>query len=146
MILKRAQFRTFFKELHRTFRVVEQAAPILKNSGILSRKIPETLKNWSEFYCKLYKEIPPSFDTFTDDDLELDRDLTHPEFLDSIYALKNYQATGADQITGEDETSLIHHVLQEDHIEPEDQITSQSCRIIFFHAKVSFYTKNSKKE
>ena len=146
MILKRAQFRTLFKELHRTFRVVEQAGPILKNSGILSRKISETLKNWSEFYCKLYKEIPPSFDTFTDDDLELDRDLTHSEFLDSIYALKNYQATGADQITGEDETSLIHHVLQEDHIEPEDQISSQSCRIIFFHAKVSFYTKNSKKE
>ena len=140
MILKRAQFRTFFKELHRTFRVVEQAAPILKNSGILSRKIPETLKNWSEFYCKLYEEIPPSFDTFTDDDLELDRDLTHPEFLDSIYALKNYQATGADQITGEDETSLIHHVLQEDHIDQEDQISSQRCRIIFFHEKVAFYT------
>ena len=126
LILKSAQFIIFFKELHRTFKIVEQAGPILKNSGILSRKIPETLKNWSGFYWKLYKEIPPPFDTITDDDLELDWALNHSVFLDSIYALKNYQATGADHITSEDVTSLIHHVLQEDHIDSEDQISSCS--------------------
>ena len=121
--------RTFFKELHRKFRVVEKAGPIQNSSGILSSNLPETLKNWSDFYRKLYEEIPLSFDTFTpDDDPELDRDLTHSEFLDSIYALKNYKAPGADHITSEDVISLIPHVLQEDQIDPEDQISS----LLFF--------------
>ena len=104
--------RTFFKELHRKFRVAELAGTIQNSSGILSRNLPETLKNWSDFYCKLYADIPLSFDTFTpDEDPELDRDLTHSEFLDSIYELKSYKVPGAAHITSEDLTSLVPHVL-----------------------------------
>ena len=80
--------RTFFKELHRKFRVAELAGPIKNSSESLSRNLPETLKNWSDFYSKLYADIPSPSVIFTpDDDAELDGDLTHSKFLDSIYTL-----------------------------------------------------------
>ena len=122
--------RTFFRELHRKYRAVEMVCPIQNSSGILSRDLSETLRNWTDFYSKLYADKEMHFETLTpDDDPELDRDLTHAEFLDSIYALKNHKAPGTDHITSEDITSLIPHLLEEEQIDPEYQISS--LRFIF---------------
>ena len=49
--------RTFFKELHRKFSVADLEGPIKKCSRTLSKNLVEALKNWSEFYSKLYAEI-----------------------------------------------------------------------------------------
>ena len=116
--------RTFFRELHRKFRVDELAGPILSSAGALSRNLTETLKNWSDF-SSLYADTPISLVTFTsDDNPALDHDLTHSEFLNSVYMLKSHKAPGADHNISEDMTSLVPHVFEDDKIDPENQISS----------------------
>ena len=117
--------RLFFSKLHRKFKPVEQVGPSIDKLGNLSRNLSETLKNWTDFYSELYSDRKLNLvDQTPDDDPELDQDLTHKEFLDSIYALKHHKAAGADQITSEDITTLIPHVLEEDQIDPTNQISS----------------------
>ena len=117
--------RMFFSEVRRKYRPTELFGPIQNSSGSLSRNLTETLKNWSDFYSKLYtdRELQFSYET-PDDDPELDKELTHAEFLECIYALKHHKAPGSDHITSEDITCLIPHDSEDDHIDQEKEISS----------------------
>ena len=45
---------TFFTDLYKRHKVSESFAPIIDSSGAISKDIDETLKNWTEYYKKLY--------------------------------------------------------------------------------------------
>ena len=51
--------REFFSELRRRHNVTQKAGSIVNSSGILSKNFHETLKNWTEYYKKLYFSSDP---------------------------------------------------------------------------------------
>ena len=76
--------------------------PIYNSSGDLSTSTSETLEYWSEYYKNLYSKISPNYnipDYLTpDSNPTLNKDLTHTEFLDVIYKLRNHKSPGFDCI------------------------------------------------
>ena len=116
--------RAFFSELRKKYRTVELSGPIQNSFGILSRNLHETLKNWTEFYAELYTNIEVESNCQTrDEDPLLDKEFTHSEFLDSIYALKHHKAPGFDHITSEDIIYLLPNDSEEDQVDPEKKLS-----------------------
>ena len=98
----------FFSELRKRHNVTEKAGPIVDCSGTLSKSLDETLKNWAEYYKKLYFCTDPQviFPT-PDSDVILDSDLELSEFLDVYYLLKPHKSPGYHGLTSSDFRSLI---------------------------------------
>ena len=46
--------RSFFSKLRKKHKVRENFVPITDKAGAISKNIDETLKNWAEYYKKLY--------------------------------------------------------------------------------------------
>ena len=100
--------RAFFSELRKKYNVSQNTGSIFDSSGILSNNLDTTLKNWTEYYKKLYSCSDPPEDFPTPEiETTLDRDLELSEFLDEIYALKSNKSPGIDGLTSEDFLSLI---------------------------------------
>ena len=107
--------RTFFKELRQMHNATQKAGTIFDDSGNLPKNFDETLKNWTEYYKKLYFCCDPVvlFPTPDKDDI-LDRDLELGEFLHEIYSLIPHKSPGYDGLTSEDFRMLIPRESPED--------------------------------
>ena len=117
--------RSFLSKLRKKYRTDEQSGPIINKFGILSRNLPETLKNWSDFYSELYADVESRRNYQTpDSDPSLDGEFTNAEFLDCLYALKRKKSPGFDNITNEDITSLLPDDSEEDENDPQKKISS----------------------
>ena len=100
--------RVFFSELRKRHNITRKAGPIVDCSGILSKTFDETLRNWTEYYKKLYFCTDPLTNLPTpDNDAVLDRDVEMSEFLNAYYSLKTHKSPGYHGITSEDFRSLI---------------------------------------
>ena len=122
--------RAFFSELRKKYKPVELSGPIKNRHGTLSRNLDETLKNWTNFYAKLYSNSFVRYNYHTpDENPSLDKDFTLAEFLDSIYSLNHHKAPGSDHITNEDITFLLPNDSEEDDLNPEKKVSS--LRFIF---------------
>ena len=117
--------RAFFSVLRKKYRTFEHSGPIQDRFGTLSRNLPETLKNWADFYARLYTNTEVQVNHLTkDEDPNLDKEFTDLEFLDSIYALNSHKAPGFDHITSEDIISLLPNDSIEDEENPKKKISS----------------------
>ena len=110
--------RTFYSEIRKRYCTREEPGPICDEHGTISDNVDDTLKNWSQYYKNLYsskqkKNQFPNFPT-PDEDPDLDKDLTHAEFVDIIYSLKNHKSPGFDHILNEDITSSIIDLEEND--------------------------------
>ena len=107
--------RTFFSELRNRHNITQKAALIIDSSGILSKNFNQNLKNWTEYYKKLYFSRDPIALFPTPDKNEfLDKDLELSEFLTEVYSLKRNKSPGYDGLTGEDFSSMIPNESLED--------------------------------
>ena len=119
--------RTFFSEIRSKYRDKEEMVPIRNPQGHLSTNCSETLKNWSEYYKKLYssdsvKSKPYVLPTPQGDHPPLDKDLILSEFLDVIYTLENHTSPGFDNILNEDIKSAILEETSDDKVPPQQKI------------------------
>ena len=118
--------RAFFTEIRSRQKLREEPVPILDTNGTLSDNLKETLDNWSEYYKNLYSGEslpiePTSFPTPGEHEY-LDKELSHIEFVDVIYSLKNYKSPGYDQILNEDIKAAVMEETSEDLTSPEQKI------------------------
>ena len=117
--------RAFFSELRKRQNVAQKAGPIIDCSGTLSDNFDDTLKNWTEYYKKLYtcRDLPIKLPT-PDNDVVLDRELELSEFLDGIYSLKPHVSPGYDGLTSEDFRSLIPTESPNNEFDTEAKLAS----------------------
>ena len=110
--------RSFFSELKKRNRNPEVFGPIENSKGLLSKTLPECLKNWSDFYSDLYKgnnchvkfdfRAFPHFQKITPAKLKvLNEDITISEVASATYTFKTYCSPGADMILNRDLTCLF---------------------------------------
>ena len=106
----------------------QKAGTIFDDPGNLPKNFDETLKNWNEYYKKLYFCCDPVvlFPTHNKDDF-LDRDLELGEFLHEIYSLKPHKSTGYDGLTREDFRLLIPRESPEDDSNTPTKLSSLKC-------------------
>ena len=107
----RNRTRDFFSEIRSRQKIREEVVPIWDSDRTLSVNLIGTLKNWSEYYKKLYASPSISVEPYPlptpGDHTDLDKDLSLTEFIDVIYSLKNYKSPGYDHITNEDIVAMV---------------------------------------
>ena len=122
--------RAFFLELRKKHNATQTAGPIVDCLGKLSNTFDKTLKNWAEYYKKLYFLAEPvtKFQT-PDSNAILDRDLELSEFLDAYYSLKPHKSPGYHGITSMDYHSLLP--LEVPNEDPATKAKLASLKFIF---------------
>ena len=109
--------RVFFTELRRKYKCTEMLGPILYSSGIVSRSLSETLKNWSDFYAQLYQDVEPKGIYQTpDEDPVLDKNNTLMKIYDARISKSLVSYLEQKSILSHFQAAYCKHRSTADHI------------------------------
>ena len=111
----KGRIREFYRSLKRNMKEKTSMGPVIDEKGNLSRSRTECLSNWKKFYETLYSSTRPTFNLLPGPhDTELDDPFSYTELVLAVASLSEHKSCGADYISGNDMTVLLH-VDPEDH-------------------------------